>query len=278
MPNITMPKMGFDMEEGTIVRWLKKVGDVVKKGEPIAEIETDKVTIEIEAFDSGKLTKIVADEGVVVPVGQPIAVLDGEGEGAPASQAAAGPETPSAQQGAGGGAAEPKSGEGGEAASQTARQTEAVAGAPGAQAQDAPQPAATAEVPRQGYGSDTVAEAEVKGGPSPHEVVTSPIGERMEPVSGRSDGAQGKASPVAKRLARENGLDLAQLRGSGPGGRIVKEDIEQALRTGARPAAPQPQPVPPIAAPTQPVPVQQQAPAPQPAAQPAPPPQPGARH
>src|SRR5919199_1339359 len=207
MPNITMPKMGFDMEEGTIVRWLKKVGDEVKKGEPIAEIETDKVTIEIEAFDSGKLTKIVADEGAVVPVGQPIAVLDGEGEGAPAPQAAAGPETPSAQQGA----------------------------------------------------------------------VASPIGEHMEPVAGRADGAQVKASPVAKRLARENGLDLAQIRGSGPGGRIVKEDIEQALRTGARPAAPQPQPVAPLAAPTQPVPVQQQAPAPQPAPQPAPPPQPGAR-
>src|ERR671928_93637 len=120
MPNITMPKMGFDMEEGTIVRWLKKVGDEVKKGEPIAEIETDKVTIEIEAFDSGKLTEIVADEGSVVPVG-----------------------------------------------------------------------------------------------------------EHMEPVSGRADGAQVKASPVAKRLARENGLDLAQIRGSGPGGRIVKEDIEQ---------------------------------------------------
>ena len=277
MPNITMPKMGFDMEEGTIVRWLKKVGDEVKKGEPIAEIETDKVTIEIEAFDSGKLTKIVADEGAVVPVGQPIAVLDGEGEGAPAPQAAAGPETPSAQQGASGGAAEPKAGEGGEAASQTARQTEAVAGAPGAQAQAAPQPAATAEVPRQGYGSDTVPEAEVQGGPSPQGAVASPIGEHMEPVAGRADGAQVKASPVAKRLARENGLDLAQIRGSGPGGRIVKEDIEQALRTGARPAVPQPQPVPPLAAPTQPVPVQQQAPAPQPAPQPAPPPQPGAR-
>src|SRR5919202_6257801 len=277
MPNITMPKMGFDMEEGTIVRWLKKVGDEIKKGEPIAEIETDKVTIEIEAFDSGKLTQIVADEGAVVPVGQPIAVLDGEGEGAPASQAAAGPETPSAQQGAGADAAEPKAGEGGEAASQTARQTDAVAGAPGAQAQAAPQPAATAEVPRQGYGSDTVPEAEVQGGPSPQGAVASPIGEHMEPVAGRADGAQVKASPVARRLARENGLDLAQIRGSGPGGRIVKEDIEQALRAGGRPAAPQPQQVPPLAAPMQPVPVQPEAPVPQPAPQPAPQAQPGTR-
>src|SRR5690348_10232450 len=82
MAEITMPKMGFDMQEGTIVRWLKQVGDEIHKGEPIAEIETDKVTIEIEAFESGKLTKIVADEGAVVPVGDPIAILDGE-EGAP---------------------------------------------------------------------------------------------------------------------------------------------------------------------------------------------------
>ena len=92
MADITMPKMGFDMTEGTIVRWLKKVGDDVKKGDAIAEIETDKVTIEIEAFDGGKLTQIVADEGAVVPVGDPIAILDGPAgaaaPGSPAVQAA----------------------------------------------------------------------------------------------------------------------------------------------------------------------------------------------
>ena len=62
MADITMPKMGFDMEEGTLVRWLKKVGDTVKKGEPIAEIETDKVTIEIEAFSGGTITELVAED------------------------------------------------------------------------------------------------------------------------------------------------------------------------------------------------------------------------
>src|SRR4028118_2234241 len=96
MADITMPKMGFDMTEGTIVRWLKQVGDDVKKGEPIAEIETDKVTIEIEAFAGGKLTSIVANEGAVVPVGDTIAVLDGEGGGASAGNGAAtGTDTPS---------------------------------------------------------------------------------------------------------------------------------------------------------------------------------------
>src|SRR5918998_4444613 len=86
MAEITMPKMGFDMTEGTIARWLKKVGDEVKKGDMIAEIETDKVTIEIESFASGTLTQIVADEGAVVPVGAPIAILGDAGDGAPAAQ------------------------------------------------------------------------------------------------------------------------------------------------------------------------------------------------
>ncbi len=87
MAELTMPKMGFDMEEGTIVRWIKKVGDDVKKGEPIAEIETDKVTIEIEAFASGTLQKIVTEEGSVVPVGATIAIL-GDGDDASAEDTA----------------------------------------------------------------------------------------------------------------------------------------------------------------------------------------------
>ena len=88
MADITMPKMGFDMTEGTIVRWLKQVGEEIKKGEPIAEIETDKVTIEIEAFESGTLSELVANEGDLVPVGDVIARLGGNGApagGAPAS-------------------------------------------------------------------------------------------------------------------------------------------------------------------------------------------------
>jgi pyruvate dehydrogenase E2 component (dihydrolipoamide acetyltransferase) len=90
MPDITMPKMGFDMQEGTIVRWLKKPGDAVRRGEPIAEIETDKVTIEIEAFESGTLTEIVVQEGQSAPVNAVIARLDGgNGSQAPVPVAAA---------------------------------------------------------------------------------------------------------------------------------------------------------------------------------------------
>ncbi|MBV9787279.1 MAG: biotin/lipoyl-binding protein, partial [Chloroflexi bacterium] len=136
MAEVTMPKMGFDMQEGTIVRWLKKVGDEVKKGEPIAEIETDKVTIEIESFSSGTLTQIVADEGAVVAVGAPIAILDGgDGAAAPAPSdggAAATGDTQQAQtaqqveQKAGtqaGAAPEQFTGEGGEGSTGAAQQT-----------------------------------------------------------------------------------------------------------------------------------------------------------
>ena len=80
MPAVIMPKMGDAMEEGTLLRWLKQVGDDVAAGEPIAEIETDKVTLEMEATESGKLSRIIAAEGAVVPIGQPIAVI-GEDDG-----------------------------------------------------------------------------------------------------------------------------------------------------------------------------------------------------
>jgi len=169
MPDITMPKMGFDMQEGTIVRWLKKPGDAVRRGEPIAEIETDKVTIEIEAFESGTLTEIVVQEGQSAPVNAVIARLDGgNGSQAPVPVAAA--------------------------------------------------PAVSAP-------------AEVSHPPAPlPETPASP-----------EDIGDIRASPLARRLAREYGIDLRQVRGSGPAGRIVKDDIEAYL--SARGSAPAPAPV-----------------------------------
>ncbi len=91
MANVTMPQLGFDMQEGTLVRWLKQPGDAVQRGEPIAEIETDKAVIEIEAFESGTLTKLLVEEGTTVPVGEPIAVLDTGEEGEAADAAPTGP-------------------------------------------------------------------------------------------------------------------------------------------------------------------------------------------
>ncbi|HEV1996685.1 MAG TPA: biotin/lipoyl-containing protein, partial [Candidatus Dormibacteraeota bacterium] len=78
--DILMPQMGYDMTEGTVVRWVKKVGDKVHRGDVVAEIETDKATVEIEAFDSGTLLRIIAGPGETLPVGQPIATLGEPGE------------------------------------------------------------------------------------------------------------------------------------------------------------------------------------------------------
>jgi pyruvate dehydrogenase E2 component (dihydrolipoamide acetyltransferase) len=206
MADITMPKMGFDMEQGTIVRWLKNVGDKIDKGQAIAEIETDKVTIEIESFASGTLTKIVADEGAVVPVGAVIAELDGPSgaaatapsNGAPAKAASsdAAPATASASRG----------GEGGEATSAAAKQTTAA--------------------------SDTSGSA-----PAPE-----------QPKAATGNGERVFASPMARRLAGEAGLEIAEIKGSGPGGRIVRRDVEsfaqqpRAAAPAAQAAAPAPTP------------------------------------
>ena len=171
---VTLPRLGQGMESGTIVKWLKSEGDRVEKGEPLYELDTDKVTQEVEADASGVLLKI-AVEGGEVDVGRTIAVIGEEGE-----------EVSVAENGAAG-HAEPASPE---------RQ---------------PDTAATEMPERQ----------------SPEQV-------------GSSDGGRIKASPLARRIAREQGVDLASIRGTGPDGRIVAEDVERAAT--ATPAASQGQP------------------------------------
>ncbi len=171
--NILMPALSPTMTEGTLTRWLKKEGEVVKAGDVIAEIETDKATMEVEAVDEGVLGKILVPDGSEgVKVNAPIAVLVAEGESVPA-----GPAPPA----------------------------EKAAAAPAPS--PAPPPAATAAAPAQANGH-------------------APAGERLF------------ISPLARRMARQAGLDPATLVGSGPSGRIVKADIEAALRQ-APPAAPQ---------------------------------------
>jgi len=185
MADITMPKMGFDMTEGTIVRWLKKVGDFVNKGEAVAEIETDKVTIEIESFVSGTLSEIVSPAGSRTAVGGVIArTSDGAG------------------------------------ATQTAPAAAPVAAV-------APTAAPVAPV-----------------------VAVAPA---AAPVAAVAAGDV-KASPIAKRMAREHGLDLGTIQGSGPHGRIVRDDVSAAM--AGRPAgmvAPVVAPVAPVVAPVAPV-------------------------
>ncbi|MDP8940703.1 MAG: 2-oxo acid dehydrogenase subunit E2 [Actinomycetota bacterium] len=176
MPEVIMPKMGDAMEEGTILQWLKSEGDEVEEGDAIAEIETDKVSMELEAEDSGTLAQIIAGEGADVPVGEAIAFIQGEGEEVPDREAGGGAEEAEAEEG----------GEGG-----------------GAQA----------------TATETEEETEGEGA------------ERDGQADGRADG-NFRASPIVRRLASENDLDLAKIDGSGPQGRIVERDVRAAMERG----------------------------------------------
>ena len=167
---INMPKLGFDMAEGTLVRWLKNVGDKVVKGEVLAEIETDKATVEVESSAGGVVRKLLVDEGAVVPINTPIAIV---------------------------GTADEKLDE---------------------------------IVPEEITQTSTAAK--------PQRAVSIPSmdSSHAEPIASESQSAISnqqskilKASPLAKNIARQRGIDLGQVHGTGPGGRIVRRDVESAL-------------------------------------------------
>jgi pyruvate dehydrogenase E2 component (dihydrolipoamide acetyltransferase) len=187
--NILMPALSPTMEKGNLAKWLKKEGEAVKPGDVIAEIETDKATMEVEAVDEGVLAKIVVPEGTAdVPVNQLIAVLAGEGEDAKAAGAAAGS------------APAPKPAEAPKAAAPAAA---APAPAKAEAAKAAPQGGSA------GGGGGTLAAA---------------------PVPGPATNGHGRtfSSPLARRLAKEAGIDIARIAGSGPHGRVVARDVEGA--------------------------------------------------
>lgn len=182
MAEVIMPKMGDAMEEGTLLKWLKNPGDEVSEGDPIAEIETDKVTLEIEANEAGFLTNTLVDEGDTVPIGTAVATIGGEDEvgSAPEADMSGGGEEPSSEE-------EP------EAAAATGETQEA-------------EPAETESPPE----AESAAAETQQAKPQPVE---------------RADGERLRASPIVKRLAAEHDIDLEQVAGSGPGGRIIKADI-----------------------------------------------------
>jgi pyruvate dehydrogenase E2 component (dihydrolipoamide acetyltransferase) len=194
---ILMPALSPTMEQGKLAKWLKKEGDKVSSGDAIAEIETDKATMEVEAVDEGTIGKIMIAEGTEgVAVNTPIAFLLGEGEDASAiPQQAGAPKTPSP---------EPAPQAEGERAAQPSTQ---------ARKEQAAAPAAAAPLPRE--------EGRGEGRSAP----------------GKSNG-HGRifASPLARRLASQAGIDLSLVRGSGPHGRIIKHDIDEAQRGGAQKA------------------------------------------
>ena len=163
---INMPKLGFDMAEGVLVRWVKNIGETINKGDVLAEIETDKATVEVESPASGVVLQQIVDEGSVVPVNAPIAVVGEAGEKVEAPVADSGKQK-----------AETK-----------------VEVAPAMQAAPATASTQQASVP--------------------------------------ADSGSVKASPLAKKIAKDNNLNLSNIQGTGPGGRVVRKDVEAALSSG----------------------------------------------
>ncbi|GHO43364.1 dihydrolipoamide acetyltransferase family protein [Ktedonospora formicarum] len=182
MPEVSMPRLSDTMQEGTITRWLKKPGDEVKRGDIIAEVETDKANMEIEAYDSGVLEQILTQEGEAAPIGQAIAII-GDGSGA--------------------------------------KQT----------------PVASAQASSASTNGTTTQAISQSAAPA----VSAPTFVEAAPSEGRL-----KASPLARRIAEEHSIDLARIKGTGPGGRIVRDDLEDYLEqqrtvAPAQPAQPAPQ-------------------------------------
>lgn len=189
--NILMPALSPTMEKGNLAKWLKKEGDTVKSGDVIAEIETDKATMEVEAVDEGTIGKILIPEGTSdVAVNETIAILLEEGEDA-----------------------------------------SAIGAAPAAPKSEAKAPAANA--PK--------ASAPVSPAPAPADAAPK--------VNGHSQSERVFASPLARRIAKDGGVDVALIKGSGPHGRVVKRDVEEALAKGTGKAAPQAAAAPASAAP-----------------------------
>jgi pyruvate dehydrogenase E2 component (dihydrolipoyllysine-residue acetyltransferase) len=235
MPDVVMPRLSDSMEEGTILKWLKAEGDEVARGDELVEIETDKATMTYEADTAGTLA-IVAQEGETLPIGQVIARIGGGGEAESGAGAETADQTGAADAEAAGATASAPSG-----AAASAEASGNGAGNEGAVSATA---AATAEPPAS-------AAAAAPGGDSPADG-SGGAPAAAPPTNG--NGARAKASPVARRIARERGIDLSTLVGSGPGGRIVKADVEAAPEGGApaapaeaAPAEPQAAPAPPPA-------------------------------
>ncbi|MCB9236222.1 MAG: pyruvate dehydrogenase complex dihydrolipoamide acetyltransferase [Bacteroidia bacterium] len=183
---IEMPKLSDTMQEGVIAAWHKKVGDTVSSGELLAEVETDKATMELESFYDGTLLYVAAGDGGSIPIGELMAIIGNKGENVDQL------------------IADYKAKKGGKAAA----------------------PAAKPE-------AEKVAEVAVSN-------AATAVDSHAEAVVSNGNGSRTKASPLAKAMAKEQGIDIAHLAGTGDGGRIVKRDIEAFLESGGAAAAGQP--------------------------------------
>ena len=209
---INMPKLGFDMAEGTLVRWVKQVGENINKGDVLAEIETDKATVEVESPASGVVLQHMVDQGTVVPVNAPIAVVGAAGE-----KVEAAPAKEDGKQKAG---AKPEA------------KAEAVADARQGTPEQQAQPKAVS--------SPQETPAQPAAAPPTPTSTQQPAAPTTSPPPAEATGPA-KASPLAKKIAKDNNINLANVQGTGPGGRVVRKDVEAALSQPAavsRPSAP----------------------------------------
>ena len=209
--DVTMPRLSDSMEEGTVLKWLVDEGAEVKRGEPLVEIETDKANMTYDADADGTLVEILAQEGDTLAIGEPIARIGDASE-------ASGDGKPAAEE---------------QEEAEAEGETEAEAEDEGQDAEESPETedaeeedekaAAAGESRGGGGGEDGGGETQVGGTATK---TRAPSGD------GAGDGGRVKASPIARRMASELGVELAQLEGSGPGGRIVKADVQAASEAG----------------------------------------------
>lgn len=211
---IDMPKLSDTMVTGRIISWLKQEGDEVEAGTAIAEVETDKATMELEVFDEGTLLKIIAQQDSAVPVGGPIAILGKKGEDISSLEKKAEELSKKAA-----GAGEEKEGEPTEESVPRNTQEQAEEELAVEEKKEKPkkehQPAAAAV-----------------GAPQSRKAAEPQEKQEKQPAQQHTDGGRMRVSPVAQRMAAEHGVDLRQVQGSGPSGRIVKRDIETFVEEG----------------------------------------------
>jgi pyruvate dehydrogenase E2 component (dihydrolipoamide acetyltransferase) len=203
MPEVMMPRLSDTMEEGELSKWLKNVGDTVHKGDVLAEIETDKATMDLECFEDGVLEQQLVTAGTVVPIGQPVAII-GTGKGDTAKPAAPGTQ----------------------AAAMAAPETDAAAAA-APETHAAAEEAGPAEPEAEHLAEpDVAAEAQPKAeaAPAAAQATTQESRSAAEPASARL-----RTSPLARKIAKEHDINLAAIQGSGPDGRIVRADVEAAI-------------------------------------------------
>lgn len=210
---IEMPKLSDTMEEGTLLRWLKKEGDTVEMGDVIAEIETDKSVMEMEVFEDGTITKLLVGEGDKVNVGTAILELDGDGSD-----------------------------------SADAKPAESTKDSKGTKSKASSDKADKKKTNTSDAKTQSDTKADTKSDKSSKKADKAPVSAEEE-ASDSSD-ERVKASPLARRLAAEKGISLSSLQGSGPGGRVIAKDVENAQPAAS--AASSSKPAPAASAPTQP--------------------------